>query len=305
MSHRVHVNDKLAPEAFELLDSNPSIEATMEHYDAGTLKEKVKAFDALIVRSATKVTKEIIENGEKLKVIGRAGIGLDNIDVATAKERGIKVLNTPGASAISVAELTIGLMLAASRHIARGTYGLKRGKWEKKALEGRELYGKTLGIIGFGNIGKEVAKRALSFEMKILAYDVVKDEKGLPVNFVEFDELLRESDYITLHVPLIDATRHLINAEAFSKMKDGVIIINAARGGVVDEAALYDALISGKVYAAALDVFEVEPPTDELRQKLLALDNVVATPHIGASTAEGQLRVGMEIVKKVIEVLEV
>jgi len=305
MSYRVHVNDKLAPEAFELLNSNPSIEATMEHYDAETLKEKVREFDALIVRSATKVTKEIIESGEKLKVIGRAGIGLDNIDVATAKERGIKVLNTPGANAISAAELTIGLMLAAARHIARGTYGLKQGKWEKKLLEGHELYGKTLGIIGFGNIGKEVAKRALSFEMKILAYDVVKDDKGLPVKFVELDELLRESDYITLHVPLIDATKHLIDAEAFSKMKDGVIIINAARGGVVDEAALYDALVSGKVYAAALDVFEVEPPTDELRQKLLALDNVVATPHIGASTAEGQLRVGMEIVKKVIEALGV
>lgn len=305
MSYRVHVNDKLSSEAFELLKSNPSIEATMEHYDAEVLKEKIKEFDALIVRSATKVTRDIIESAEKLKVIGRAGIGLDNIDVAAAKEKGIAVLNTPGASAVSVAELTIGLMLAAARHIARGTCGLKQGKWEKKLLEGHELYGKTLGIIGFGNIGKEVARRALAFDMKILAYDVVKDNGGLPVEFVELDELLRESDYITLHVPLIDATKHMLNAEAFSKMKDGVVIVNAARGGVIDEAALYDALVSGKVYAAALDVFEVEPPQDELRKKLLSLDNVVATPHIGASTAEGQFRVGIEIVKKVMEALGV
>ncbi len=305
MKYRVHANDKLSLEAFERLSSNPSIEASMEHLEPEVLKEKVEEFDVLIVRSATKVTREIIERGKKLRIIARAGVGLDNIDLEAAKERNIKVLNTPGASAPSVAELTIGLMLAVSRHIPRGTMGLKEGKWEKKQLQGHELLGKTLGIIGFGNIGYEVAKRAKAFGMEIIAYDVVQNPRDLDVTFVDLDELFKRSDYITLHVPLNPQTKHLINEESIKKMKDGVFIINAARGGVVDEKALYEALVSGKVKGAALDVFEVEPPNDDLRMKLLALDNVVATPHIGASTVEGQKRVGMEIVEKVIEELGV
>lgn len=259
--------------------------------------------DVLVVRSATKVTSDIIEAGKNLKIIARAGIGLDNIDVQKAKEKGIKILNTPGASAPSVAELAIGLMLACARHIAKATISLKEGKWEKKILKGKELLGKTLGLIGFGNIGQEVARRALGFGMRVIAYDPARPKTDLPVEYVDLDTLLKESDFISLHVPLIESTKHMINKDTISKMKDGVIIVNTSRGGTIDEEALYEALVSGKVYAAGLDVFEVEPPSDELRRKLLSLDNVVATPHIGASTAEAQKRVGKELVEKIFREL--
>jgi len=257
--------------------------------------------EILVVRSATKVTADIIEAGTKLKIIGRAGTGLDNIDVKVAEAKGIKVINTPGANSISVAELTIGLMIACSRHIARGTIDLKNGKWTKKELEGHELYKRTVGIIGFGNIGREVAKRLLAFDMNVLAYDPIVKETDMNVKLVDLDILISNSDYITIHVPLTPETKNLINKDTISKMKDGVIIINAARGGIVDESALYEALLSGKIYAAGLDVFEVEPPTDELRQKLLSLPNVVATPHVGASTFEAQERVGMLLVERLIK----
>jgi D-3-phosphoglycerate dehydrogenase len=301
--YRVHVNDPLDKEATQLLMSKDELEVTSEHLEKDELMKIIPEVDVLVVRSATKVTADIIEAGKNLKIIARAGIGLDNIDVQKAKEKGIKILNTPGASAPSVAELAMGLMLACARHIARATISLKEGKWEKKALKGKELLGKTLGLIGFGNIGQEVAKRALAFGMKIIAYDPAKPATDLPVEYVDLDTLFRESDFISLHVPLTESTRHIINRESIAKMKDGVIIVNTARGGTIDEEALYEALVSGKVYAAGLDVFEVEPPTDEIRRKLLNLDNVVATPHIGASTDEAQNRVGTELVEKIFKEL--
>ncbi|MGC9771423.1 D-3-phosphoglycerate dehydrogenase [Fervidobacterium changbaicum] len=298
---RIHINDPLDKQATEKLKSVPGVEVTSEHLEKEELLKIMPEIEVLIVRSATKVTADIIEAGTKLKIIGRAGTGLDNIDVKAAEGKGIKVINTPGANSISVAELTIGLMIACSRHIARGTIDLKNGKWTKKELEGHELFGRTVGIIGFGNIGREVAKRLLAFNMNILAYDPFVKETDMNVKMVDLDTLYKESDYITIHVPLTPETKYLINKETISKMKDGVIIINAARGGIIDEAALYEALVNGKVYAAGLDVFEVEPPTDELRQKLLALPNVVATPHIGASTFEAQERVGMLLVERLIK----
>lgn len=301
---RVHVNDPLDQEAMNLLRSKNQLDVTSEHLEKDNLVNLMPQIEVLIVRSATKVTKEIIEKGTKLRIIGRAGVGLDNIDVKTANERGVKVLNTPGASAISVAELTFGLMLSAARHIARGTKDLKDGLWTKKELEGCELFGKILGVIGLGTIGKEVAKRALAFGMNVVAYDplVPSFEK---VKMVDLDELYRLSDFITLHVPLTEQTKYMINAKTIEKMKNGVIIVNASRGGVIDEEALYNALVSGKIYAAALDVFEIEPPQDDLRRKLLKLPNVVATPHIGASTYEAQERVGKELVERVFKELEI
>jgi len=301
--YRVHVNDPLDEEATKLLMEKEELTVTSRHLEKEELLKTISEVDVLVVRSATKVTSDIIEAGKNLKIIARAGIGLDNIDVQKAKEKGIKILNTPGASAPSVAELAIGLMLACARHIARATISLKEGKWEKKILKGKELLGKTLGLIGFGNIGQEVARRALGFGMRVIVYDPARPETDLPVEYVDLDTLLRESDFISLHVPLNESTKHMINKEAISKMKDGVIIVNTSRGGTIDEEALYEALVSGKVYAAGLDVFEVEPPSDELRRKLLSLDNVVATPHIGASTAEAQKRVGKELVEKIFREL--
>jgi len=298
---RVHINDPLDKQATEKLASLPNIQLTSQHYEKEELIKLMPEIEILVVRSATKVTADIIEAGTKLKIIGRAGTGLDNIDVKVAEAKGIKVINTPGANSISVAELTIGLMIACSRHIARGTIDLKNGKWTKKELEGHELYKRTVGIIGFGNIGREVAKRLLAFDMNVLAYDPIVKETDMNVKLVDLDILISNSDYITIHVPLTPETKNLINKDTISKMKDGVIIINAARGGIVDESALYEALLSGKIYAAGLDVFEVEPPTDELRQKLLSLPNVVATPHVGASTFEAQERVGMLLVERLIK----
>ncbi len=300
---RVHINDPLDQEAINLLTSKAELKVTSEHLEKDKLLQMIPEVEVLVVRSATKVTREIIEKGTKLKIIGRAGVGLDNIDVAAAKERNITVLNTPGASAISVAELTFGLMLSAARHIARGTIDLKAGLWTKKELEGVELYGKTLGIIGLGVIGREVAKRAAAFGMNVIAYDPYVTSCEF-AKMVSLDELLAKADFVTLHVPLTQETKYLINKENLAKMKNGVIVVNASRGGVIDEEALYQALLSKKVYAAALDVFEVEPPQDELRRKLLQLPNVVATPHIGASTIEAQERVGKELVERILKELK-
>ncbi len=300
---RVHVNDPLDEEAMELLKSKKELKVTSEHLEKEELMKVIPDVEVLVVRSATKVTADVIEAGEKLRIIARAGVGLDNIDLDKAKEKGIKVLNTPGASAASVAELTIGMMFALSRHIARGTMDLKEGKWTKKQLKGVELNGKTLGIIGLGRIGREVAKRALALGMRVIAYDPFVKETDLDVKLVELDNLLSNADYITVHVPLIPETKHLINEEAFEKMKEGVFVLNCARGGIVDEKALLKALKEGKVAGAGMDVFETEPPTSDVEKELLSLPNVVATPHIGASTKEAQKRVGKEIVSRIFEEL--
>jgi len=304
VAFKIHVNDPLDANAMKALQSYEKAEVTAEHFDQDELAKRILPYDILVVRSATKATKEIIEAGKNLKVIARAGTGLDNVDLEAAKNAGIKVINTPGANSVSVAELTIGLMLGLFREIPRGTNGMKEGLWEKKKMKGYELYKKTVGVIGFGTIGRQVAERLLAFGCKILAYDVVQNSGGLDVQFAQLDEIYKNADIITIHTPLLPETKGLINEGAFEQMKKGVFIIDAARGGILDEQSLCDNLESGKVAGAALDVFAVEPPTDELRKKLIAFDNVVCTPHIGASTYEAQERVGEQIVENLINTLE-
>jgi len=263
------------------------------------LKSTVPDYECMIVRSATKVRKEIIDAAPNLKLIIRGGVGIDNIDVEYAKSKGIEVRNTPAASSISVAELTLGHMLSLIRHIPKGTQTLKDGKWEKKKLKGTELYQKTLGVIGIGRIGREVAKRALCFGMNVIIYDpYIKEAEGLNVKFVSIEELIKTADFITVHTPHTDETHHLLSDKEFEEMKEGVYIINCARGGIVDEDALYRALTSGKAAGAALDVFEKEPPEGN---RLLHLDNFICTPHLGASSKEAQNRIGGEIIKIISE----
>ncbi len=302
---RVGICDPIAQEGVELLKKEGFEVVDLTSIPKDELMNHVEDLDAIIVRSATKVRKEMIDAAKNLKVIGRAGVGLDNIDVEYAKSKGIKVINTPGATSISVAELTIGLILAVMRKIAYADRETRKGAWPKKKCKGIEMYGKTLGIIGIGRIGREVAKRARAFGMKVIYYDVYRPdeatEKELGVEYRELDSLISEADVITLHVPLVPETKHLINAERIEKMKDGAIIINAARGGIVDEEALYNALKSGKLYGAALDVYENEPLKES---RLFELDNVVLTPHIGAQAKEGQTRAGIEVAQKIAETLK-
>ncbi|MGQ9673867.1 MAG: hydroxyacid dehydrogenase [Candidatus Aminicenantales bacterium] len=292
---KILLADSLDKEAIDRLKALPQFEVTLK---TGLVEEElvktIPGFHAVVVRSATKITRKVIEAATDLELIVRAGIGLDNIDCEAAKEKGIQVANTPAATSISVAEHTFGLMLAAVRQHGRANLSMKEHKWEKKILSGTELYGKTLGLIGLGRIGQEVAKRALAFGMKVIAYDIIPILTELPVKQVSFDELLAEADIISLHLPLTKDTKHMISRAEFDRMKIGVILINAARGGIVDEAALLEALNSGKVRAAALDVFEKEPPTDF---SLIDHPNVIATPHIGAAAEEGQKRAGLEVVK--------
>jgi D-3-phosphoglycerate dehydrogenase len=260
-------------------------------------------YDALIVRGRTKVTPAILAAGKKLKVVGRAGVGVDNIDLPAAKEHKITVVNSPLATTVAVAELTMGLMLSIVREIARADAGLKAGKWLKKELEGTELFGKTLGVIGFGRIGASVGQRAKAFDMKILGYDPlipadqIQARGGEPVSL---DKLLAQADFITMHLPLTATTRGMLNDAAFAKMKQGVYVICAARGGVIDEAALLAALNSGKVAGAALDVFATEPPG---LNELVSHPKVVGTPHIGAQTVEAQTRAAHDIAEEVLAAL--
>jgi len=254
-------------------------------------------YEGCVVRSRTKIRQPLIDVCPNLKVIVRGGVGLDNIDTDYARSKGIMVMNTPLASSASVAELAIGFMFALARSIYHTTASMKAEKWEKKAFEGVELGGKTLGLIGVGNIGKETAKRALALGMTVIAYDpYVEEVPG--VEMVALDELLAKSDYISLHLPKTKESANLLSTAQFAQMKDGVRIVNCARGGVVDEEALYEALANGKVAGAAVDVFAEEPPTN---WKLLKLDNVIGSPHIGAATKEAQGRVGAEVAEKLIE----
>lgn len=272
--------------------------------NADELLQVVGEYDALIVRGRTKVTAAVLAAGKKLKVVGRAGVGVDNIDLVAAKEHKITVVNSPMATSVAVAELTLGLMLSVVREIARADAGLKAGKWLKKELEGIELFGKTLGVIGFGRIGANVGQRAKAFDMKVLGYDPlipaaeIKARGGEPVSL---DELLTQSDMITMHLPLTPDTKGMLNEAAFAKMKKGVYIICAARGGVIDEAALLAALNSGQVAGAALDVFAAEPPG---LTELASHPKVVETPHIGAQTVEAQTRAANDISEEVLAVLE-
>ena len=291
---KILVADALSPDALDELKSIPEFDVTLKTgMDEDELVKTIPDFHVAVVRGATKVTGKAIDAASNLELIVRAGIGLDNIDLEAAKAKGIQVANTPAATSISVAEHTFGLMLAAVRNHGKANLSMKEHKWEKKLFSGTELYGKTLGVMGFGRIGQEVAKRALAFGMNVIAFDIIEVKTELNVTQVSWEELLSQSDIITLHLPLTDKTRHMISDKEFAMMKDGVILINASRGGTVDEKALKNALDSDKVRAAALDVFEKEPP-DEF--SLVDHPNVIATPHIGAAAKEGQKRAGMEVV---------
>jgi D-3-phosphoglycerate dehydrogenase / 2-oxoglutarate reductase len=267
------------------------------------LKRIIGPYEALVIRSATQVTEDLLESAPNLKVVARAGIGLDNVDVPAATKRGIVVMNTPTGNVITTAEHAIAMMLALTRNIPSATASLKSGKWEKRSLQGRELFQKTLGVVGYGKIGSIVADRARGLKMRVVIYDpFVPPEKINNDGFesATLEELYRQSDYITVHVPKLKNTNGLINKDAFEQMKPGVMLINCARGGIVNEADLYDALLSGKVAGAALDVFEIEPPGEN---PLLGLNQVICTPHLGASTKEAQTNVAVMVAEQVINYL--
>jgi D-3-phosphoglycerate dehydrogenase len=301
MGFRVLASDPLAPEAVAAmrdagLEVDEKTDLTPEE-----LLEEIGGYDAIVVRSATKVRAAVIDAGTNLKLIVRAGVGLDNVDVAYAEEKGFAVRNTPAASSNSVAELALGHMLSLARHIARGTVSMKAGKWEKKALKGVELDGKTLGVIGIGRIGCALAVKAQALGMKAIAYDAYVQTCPVPgaAEMVDMDRLLAESDFISLHIPFDPAVGATLGAAEFAKMKNGARIVNCARGGVIDEQALVAAMRSGKVAGAALDVFETEPIAAD--HAILGLENVSLTPHIGAATVEAQSRVGAEAAQIVID----
>jgi len=292
---KILICDALHPDALEELNSISDFDVTLKTgMDEDELLKTIPGYNAAVVRSATTIRKRVIESASDLEIIVRAGIGLDNIDVSDAEEAGIQVANTPSATTISVAEHTFGLMLDTVRNHGQANLSMKAHKWEKKALKGTELYGKTLGIIGSGRIGLAVADRAIAFGMKVIAFDIVDIKTDLNINQVSLEDLFAQADMISLHLPLTEKTKHMISDDAFKQMKDGVIIINAARGGVVHEAALLRALESGKVRAAGIDVYEKEP-TDNF--PLIDHPNVIAMPHIGAAAKEGQKRAGLEVVQ--------
>jgi len=298
---KILVSDKLSDQGIELLQQESSWSTEVKTgLTPAELLQEIGQYDALLVRSNTKVTTDVIEAGTRLKVIGRAGTGVDNIDLDAATNRGIVVMNTPGGNSISVAELTFGLMLAMARSIPQASASTKHGKWDKKSFTGIELKEKTLGIVGFGKIGMEVARRARAFQMDVCVYDPYVSERlaqDLAVKLVSLDDLFAASDVISLHVPLVDATRHLINAASISRMKTGVRVINTARGELINEPDLVRALNEGKVAAAAIDVLSSEPP--EAENLLVNHPKVVVTPHIAASTTEAQEIVGVEIAEQV------
>ena len=305
MAHRVLISDNLSPAAVKVfadrgieVDYRPELGA-----DKGALAEAVADFDGLAVRSLSKVTSKVIERAGRLKVIGRAGIGIDNIDLAAATARGIIVMNTPLGNAVTTAEHAVSLMLALARQIPAADASTKAGKWEKNRFMGVELFNKTLGIVGCGNIGSIVADRARGLRMKVMAYDpYLSPERAVEIGVekVEFEALLARADFVSLHTPLTDRTRGIIDDKALARMKRGVRVINCARGGLVVESALADALRSGHVAGAALDVFETEPAVDN---ELFGFDNVICTPHLGASTAEAQENVALQVAEQMADYL--
>jgi D-3-phosphoglycerate dehydrogenase len=303
MTWKILLTDGLATISDEALLEKVELD-DKKGISAEELLDVIGNYDAVIVRGRTKITEEVLSATDKTKVVGRMGVGVDNIDLNAAKNHGVTVVNAPVATTVSVAELTIGLMLSLIRCIPKANEGMKAGKWLKKELKGTELYQKTLGVIGFGHIGEEVGKRALGFGMKVIACDPIRpaDEIEAVGAFpTEFDQLIQEADIITMHIPHIESTHHLLNEETFKAMKSGVRIICAARGGVVDQSALLKALEDGKVVGAALDVFEKEPPGEDA---LIMHPNVICTPHIGAQTEEAQLRAGQDILSEVVAALE-
>jgi D-3-phosphoglycerate dehydrogenase len=301
---KVLVTDPLSNRGLEILAKAKGLKCDIKPgLTPEELKKILPEYDAVIIRSETKLKADIIEAGDRLKVIGRAGIGLDNVDLSAATKKGIVVMNTPQENAIAAAEHTIAMMLSISRKIPQATGSMKAGKWEKKKFMGVELYNKTLGVIGIGVIGTIVADRARGLKMKVVAYDPylskeAAEKKG--VDLVPLDELLNRSDFISVHTPLTDETRNLIDKNAIAKMKNGVILINCARGGIMNEKHLYDAIKTGKVAGAALDVFEKEPA---IGNPLVELEQVISTPHLGASTGEAQENVSIAIAQQIVDFL--
>jgi len=302
---KILVSDALSEEGLKVFKESKELTVDVKtDLKPDALKEVIRDYDALVVRSATKVTKDVIQAAKKLKVVGRAGVGLDNVDLEAATQKGIIVMNTPAGNTISTAEHTFSMILALSRNIPQANASTKKGEWKRSKFMGVEVYGKTLGIVGFGRIGSEVAKRALSFGMKILAYDPflsAEVAESIGVEIAELKRVLQEADYITVHTPLTDETRHMISDKEFALMKKGVRIINCARGGIIDEVALIKAIKEQKVAGAAMDVFENEPLSAD--NEFLKLDNVVITPHLGASTEEAQVNVAIEVAEIVRDAL--
>ncbi len=300
---KVLVSDSISQKGIDIL-TKAGLEVDVKTgLSPDELKAIIGEYHGLIIRSATRVTADVIDVATNLRVIGRAGSGLDNVDKAAATKKGIVVMNTPGGNTITTAEHTIALMFSLARQIPQAVASMREGKWDKKRFMGVELYNKTLGIIGIGNIGKQVAKRAIGLGMNVIGYDPYLSEENameIGIKKVALPELFRNSDFITIHTPLTAETKNLINSKTIGIMKDGVRIINCARGGIVNEADLYEAIKSGKVAGAALDVFEKEPPGDN---PLLKLDNVLCTPHLGASTKEAQENVALAIAEQVADYL--
>src|SRR5947199_1690378 len=302
----VLICDPISPKGIALFQSRPEFKVTVleKPLKEAELIPLVGETEAMVVRSETKVTRKVIEAAPKLRVVGRAGVGVDNVDVEAATQRGIVVMNTPSGNTISTAELTFSMLTALARKIPQAHSSMKAGEWNRKNFQGVELYGKTLGILGMGRIGGEVARRAIAFGMQVLAYDPylsLSRAKALQVELVELDEIYARSDFVTVHMPMTDETRGMINAAAFAKMKKGVRVLNCARGGIVNEQDLYNAIKSGHVAGAALDVYETEPLPKEF--PLRDLPQVIMTPHLGASTEEAQENVGIEVAEAIIDYL--
>lgn len=300
---KILVSDKLSTEGVKILQAAGFTVDCKYNLAPDELKKIIGDYDGIIIRSETKLTADIIEHGDKLKVIGRAGVGLDNVDISAATKKGIMVMNTPAGNTIATCEQTFALLLSAARSTPFAHNSLKNKKWERSKFKGRELYAKTLGIVGLGRIGSEVAKRAVAFGMKILVYDPfvtneIADKLGAKI--VELPELLKEADFITVHAPLTEETKNLISAKEFAMMKSTAIIVNCARGGIINEADLITAIKDKKIAAAALDVFSKEPPLDS---PLLDVEGIVLTPHLGASTEEAQVSVAVEVAECMTEAL--
>ncbi len=301
---KVLVSDPLSDIGIEIFKEAQDIEVDVKtDLSPSELEDIIGDYHALSIRSKTKVTADLISKAGNLKVIGRAGIGLDNVDIPAATEADIAVMNTPFGNTITTAEHAIAMLMALSRNIPRATATMKDGKWEKKNLKGREIFNKTLGLVGIGNIGSIVADRAMGLRMKVIGCDPYPDQKTietLGIQLVSFEEILERSDYITIHTPKNDETTHLFNKDTLSKMKPGAMLVNCARGGIVDEDDLYDALKSNHLAGAALDVFETEPPG---KLKLMELDNFICSPHLGASTHEAQDNVARDVANQIVEYL--
>ena len=303
---KILIADRISHIGVDLFRAEPGFEV-IEAYGSTPEKvlELVKDIDAIALRSDTRVTAEVIAAAPKLKVVGRAGVGVDNIDIEAATDSGVIVMNTPTGNTIATAELTFTHLLCGARPVAQACAGMREGRWDRKQFSGTELNSKVIGILGMGRIGTEVAKRAKAFNMAVLGYDPYLTESradAIGVKLSTLNEVIENADYITVHMPLTKDTKHMLNADAFARMKDGVRVFNCARGGIIDEAALIEALNSGKVAAAGLDVYEDEPPVED--SPLRRIKNLVLTPHLGASTKEAQENVGIDVARQMIEALK-